>query len=81
MDVFESPGSLSLRHNIKTKIDQSDFSIMAKVEMTKNYHLEIFLIFIYGSIFVCYNRRKSFRNLGLSKHLEVCCKIEKERRL
>ena len=35
MDVFESPGSLSLRHNIKTKIEQSNFSIMATVKMTK----------------------------------------------
>ena len=41
MDVFESPGSLSLRHNIKTKIEQSDFFIMAKVEMAKNIYLQL----------------------------------------
>ena len=45
MDVFESPGSLSLRHNIKTKIEQRYFSIMSKVEMAKNIFLKMWFFF------------------------------------
>ena len=45
MDVFESPGSLSLRHNIKTKIEQGDFDITAKFEVAKNIYLEFGLFF------------------------------------